>query len=288
MKREIVLRNADNSALTDKQLKAFAPAIFSREAHEDVSDRYGFVPTFEVLKGMRAAGLVPTEVRNYLRRNPDNMQFTKHMIRFQPEGPLAKVKVLGDLVPQVVGINAHDRSSYYRLLGGIMRLVCLNGLLVSAGEFVEPLIVRHTKNAVDEIVARSLHVIDQSSKVFDHVKVMQRVHLTQRQQVQFAQKAIAIRPAHEGAYDPKLLLNARREEDKGDNVWLVYNRVQENMMRGGIPGLTADSRRTRTAPINAIGADVNINAHLWSLAMEAIGKASASSKRAMQREKVAA
>jgi hypothetical protein len=50
------------------------------------------------------------------------------------------------------------------------------------------------------------------------------------------------------------------------DLWTVFNRVQENMMRGGLEGLSANGRRIRTGGIRAMGSTVKVNTSLWELA----------------------
>ena len=81
--------------------------------------------------------------------------------------------------------------------------------------------------------------------------------------LQFAKEASDIRG---GKIDPKALLTVRRDEDKEDTLWNVFNRVQENLIRGGVEGVSPNGRRTRTLGIKAMGSTVKTNLKLWDLA----------------------
>ena len=171
-----ILTNPMLAPLSVDQIRKFSPAIYANEPHESVSARYGFMPTYKVLEAMHAAGFVPVEVRNYMRRDPGRFAFTKHMIRFRQAGQL-KARTVGDVVPQVVLLNAHDRSSAYELMGGLYRLVCSNGLLVSESSIVQPVKLRHTLQLAETVVETSLRIIQSHKQVFDHVKAMRAVEL---------------------------------------------------------------------------------------------------------------
>jgi hypothetical protein len=277
----LVLRNPEQAPLSIEQLRKFSPAIFAKEAHEDVSDKYGFMPTFKVLEHMHKAGFVPVEARNYQRRDPTAFKFTKHMLRFRQAGKLETRKV-GDIVPQTVLINSHDRTSRWELYGGLYRLICANGLLVSESSAVVPVKLRHTLHLAETVVETSMKLIAQHKHVFEHIKVMQGTKLSDRQQAGFARTALALRPTRGGVINAVDLLKPRRAQDEGDDLWHVFNRVQENLLKGGIEGITAAGRHIRTQEIRAIGADVDLNAGLWELAMAAISKASTSSKRVIE------
>ncbi|NBW19567.1 MAG: DUF932 domain-containing protein, partial [Caulobacteraceae bacterium] len=55
------------------------------------------------------------------------------MIRFRHIGEAGNARALavGDTFPEVVLVNANDGSSAYKLMAGVFRLVCLNGMVVA-------------------------------------------------------------------------------------------------------------------------------------------------------------
>lgn len=261
------LRNPNLEPLSTESIRRYAPAIYAKGACENVSTRYGFFPTYRILEGMHEHGFEPVEVRNYMRRDPSKMQFTKHMVRFRQPG--AAVKKVGDVVPQIVLVNSHDRSSGFELYGGLFRLVCSNGMLVSDSEQVTPVRLRHTVNLVDDVVRVSQEITKQHKQVFMYVAAMSRIKLKAPAQVDFARQALALRATQPGVIQPEALLVPRRTEDAGDDLWSVFNRVQENLTKGGVEGRTASNRRTVTAQIVSISADMRLNSGLWSIAMKA-------------------
>lgn len=50
------------------------------------------------------------------------------------------------------------------------------------------------------------------------------------------------------------------------DLWSVFNRTQENLLRGGLPGRSASGRRQRTRPVQGIDNDICLNRALWMLA----------------------
>lgn len=273
----VLVRNENLAPLTPEQLRKHCPAVFATSPDMNVSSRYGFASTAQLLTALEGAGFVVVEARNYLRRTASAMQHTKHVLRLRRAGNLAKLKV-GDIVPQVVLVNSHDRSSLLEMYAAAWRLACSNGLIVSTKDIVEPLRLRHTNRLVEEVMDGVKRIAGDVGKVADVIQDMTRVKINQRQQLKFAQDALVLRcsnPEARGAIDAKALLVARREADEGDSVWHVYNRVQENMVKGGIASTTARGRNTTTKPVLAVNADLSINAGLWELAMAAIAKAKA-------------
>ena len=64
------------------------------------------------------------------------------------------------------------------------------------------------------------------------------------------------------------LIEARRPEDLGRSLWTSFQRVQENVMRGGQPGRSTQGRRVRTREVASIDRGVSLNRALWMLAEE--------------------
>jgi Domain of unknown function (DUF932) len=117
-------------ALSDEALRYCAPSVFASQPIEGVSDRYSFLPTSSILKGMRANGWVPVRVEQQRVRTEARRGFQKHLIRF------ARVEHLDtwakdQVRPEVVLLNSHDKSSAYQLHCGLFRLVCSNGMVVA-------------------------------------------------------------------------------------------------------------------------------------------------------------
>jgi len=71
------------SPLSDAQIMRVAPSIFATDAHHSRSERYSFVPTVDVLAGLRKEGFQPFMVGQSRTRIADKREFTKHMIRLR-------------------------------------------------------------------------------------------------------------------------------------------------------------------------------------------------------------
>lgn len=81
----------------------------------------------------------------------------------------------------------------------------------------------------------------------------------------FATAALALRHGERTEGQPaapiaaEQLLELRRPEDVGHTTWAVFQRVQENMLRGGQTGRTAQGRRLQTRAVGSIDRSVNLN-----------------------------
>lgn len=272
-----VLRNPGLDTLDTRQLKRFAPTLFAKhgiqgvENVKDVSEAYGFVSTSEIIDAMADSGYPCVEVRQSRRRDEARMPFTKHMVKFRHSGTIKNLMKRGDVIPQIVMLNSHDRSSGFQLYAGMFRLVCSNGLLVAESELVAPIKIRHSSSMVQDIVEKSRMLAKGADGVYTLREDMLRTPMTQKAALAFAHEAIEFRPPRRtGIMTPDSLLEIRREEDKPLDLWHVFNRVQENMLRGGVATQTEGGRSVQTKGIGRIERDVDVNSALWGLAVSKI------------------
>ena len=271
------LRNAENivrarhgEALSEEQLRRVVPAIFAEEPHASRSDRYVYIPTIRIVEGMDRAGFSIVEARQGRVRDKSRREFTKHMLRFRRKDVDARV---GDTYPEAVLINSHDGTSAYRLLAGLIKLICLNGLVVADGPSSE-VHVRHSGKIIEGVIEGSNAVLEHATNMLEKPKAWSQIILNPRQRNAFAEAAHVVRFGDEdGNVDtpitPAQLLAPRRIADDKPDLWSTFNVIQENTIRGGLHGTrmnTGRPRRMSTRPINGIDQDVKLNRALWVLA----------------------
>ena len=244
------------------QLEAI-PSIYATHPSAEVSERYGFIPTSAIVHALEGAGFVAVKAQA-ARASAERAAFAKHLIRFRHRDHLTTQ--IGDWLPEVVLVNSHDGSSSYRVMAGVFRLVCLNGLVI--GNSVAEARVRHTKNAPDEIVDASFRVIASLPGIAASVDTMrsQRLELFEREA--FATAALTLRYPDDAPIRSSQLLSTRRAVDNAPDLWTTFNVVQENLLRGGQRQV---SSRRRTRGISSVREDVRLNRALWTLAEE-LGK----------------
>jgi hypothetical protein len=250
------------------QLAHRVPAAFADRPAAKTSSKYVFLSTKALIDALFEAGFVATAANQTQCRHSSDPAYARHMLRFQH--PRESVTLV-DAIPQIVLINAHDGSSSYELRAGLYRPVCTNGLMVQVGDF-GLIHVAHRGNVVRNVVGAAMAMIRDFGRVGEAVQRMATFNLTSAQRLEFARQALAVRYRHEQhqAVTPEQVITPRREADDRDDVWAIYNVVQENLMRGGLAGRSATGRITCTRTISAIREDVRINGGLWQLAMTVI------------------
>lgn len=255
--------------LTTAQLYKMAPAVFADAPDTAVSERYGFVPTIEVVNSLQQEGWYPVRAQQTHSRDSEKKHLARHMIRFRQD-PDRQV-VVGDSISEMVLTNSHDRSSAYQLDLGLFRLVCSNGMVTPTNDF-GGIRVKHGKNVVENIIDGSLALANQIPRLSESVEKLQSTLVSTEEARLFARAFLALRYGNDwqsiSPIRPESLLQPRRIEDNEPTLWKVFNRIQENMMKGGITGRSASGRSTKTRAIQSVSEDVRLNRSLWQLAEE--------------------
>ncbi len=258
---------SSHTPLDDVALNRLAPSIFATSQHAGCSDQYQFLPTIEVVNLMRQEGWSPVHASEQSVRDEAREGYQRHTIRFRHQGLTHAFDNIGDSVPEILITNSHDRSAAYQVHAALFRLVCLNGLVVGDGTFNHVSIV-HKNFDPKDVIEASYTVIDEVPQIAAQVDAMQTTHLTREEQEVFAEAAIGLR-WDEKAHKPipaADLLQHRRSRDAETDLWSTYNRIQENLLRGGLRGRNAAGRRSRTRAIKGVHEDLRLNKALWSLA----------------------
>ena len=172
-------RNAHPLSLAE--IASAAPSAMAVSSHSSRSDRYTYIPTSEVITGMAQAGFLPFPATQSRCRDAERQDFTKHMIRFRQMSDIQRVAIVGELVPEIVLVNAHDGSAAYSLMAGLWRFVCGNGMMVSDSTLAS-VHIRHSGDIVGQVIEGSLAIAGQSQKALEQVNDWQRLQLTSGEQ----------------------------------------------------------------------------------------------------------
>ncbi len=253
--------------MTNDALRNAAPSVFAVQPWHAMSDRYTFIPTIDVVDRMRSEGFQPVSAVQSRTRIEGKGDFTKHQIRFRDmrQGEAPVLTHLGQLFMEVILTNSHDGASAYKIDAGMMRLVCMNGMTVAAGDH-NAMSVRHSGSA-DGIIEASYEVVEEFPRVLEAVQTFAQLRLSAPQQNAFAESALALRYDDGAApITATQVLRPRRTADAAPNLWNTFNVVQEHLTEGGIRGYNpATQRRARTRAVTGIGENSRLNKALWTL-----------------------
>ena len=258
--RSPVLRS--EHPLSDDQIRAVAPSIFADAPHESRSQRYSYIPTATVLQELRDEGFEPFMVCQTRVRADDRRDYIKHMLRLRHSS-----QINGREANEIILLNSHDGSSSYQMLAGMLRFVCKNGLV--CGDTVADVRVPHKGDVAAQVIEGAYEVLHGFDRAQQSRDAMQAVTLDAGESEVFARAALALKyddPNKPAPVTETQVLASRRHTDDRRDLWSVFNRTQENLLRGGLLGRSANGRRQTTRPVQGIDQDLRLNRALWLLA----------------------
>lgn len=246
--------------LTHDELFRAVPSIFTETKHDSRSDRYTYIPTITLLDNLKREGFQPffacqTRVRDLIKR-----EHTKHMLRLRREG-----QITGNQVPEIILLNSHDGSSSYQMLPGLFRAVYQNGLI--CGETFGEVRVPYKGDVVERVIEGAYEVLGIFGRVDEKREEMQQLMLPPPAQQALAKAALTYRfgDEHQPVTESQIL-SPRRWQDEGPDLWTTYQRIQENLIKGGLRGRNVHGRNQQTRAVRGIDGDVKLNRALWVMA----------------------
>lgn len=246
--------------------KVILPAACTTTDHAGhLTNRYRHVPTKQIIDLMAEEGFVVAGASSRAARGPGAV-YGKHMVDFR----LPDAQEIEGCVPRILFINSHDGSTSARTVAGLIRFVCSNGLVVGSN-VVENSRTRHIGDDAANLIDRMKRLAKNTAPMFEQIERWSKTELTEAKMRDFALFASTMRWDDPNRFSADDLLKVRRPEDEGRSLWRVFNRVQENIVQGGLTGILPTGRQTTTRPLLEVGANVQFNAELWALAEEFAG-----------------
>ena len=266
------MRQTTSFAVLDKAaLRHYAPSIFAEAGSERVSDKYAHISTIQVLDALAGEGYMPVKATQSRSRIEGRAGFAKHCVRFRHVDTVPTVG--GGLFPELILTNSHDGLSSYKLQSGLFRLVCTNGMV--SGELHKSVRVRHQGDIVGQVIDGTYEVMSESAGLLESADNMGQLLLSSDEKQIFSEAVHQLYFGDEEsnlktAIQPAEFLKVRRSVDRPDNLFTVFNRAQENVIRGGLSGYYRDEnrqyKRTSTRAVNSIDKNNSLNQALWTLA----------------------
>ncbi|MGZ9074151.1 MAG: DUF932 domain-containing protein [Burkholderiaceae bacterium] len=243
------------------------PSLASTVPAPDMSARYSHISTADVLSGLTKEGFEIFSVQTARALTPEKRPFSKHLVRLRKPG----ARSIGDSVPEICVLNAHNGRSAYKAFSGVFRFLCENGLIV--GDVFGTYKIRHSGDIVGKVIDATYSIVSQFDSVADNVEAMRARVMTYDERHDLATRALAVRFPNDSApasFNAAELLYTRRAEDAGADLWSTFNRVQENLTQGGLTGFRTNSRgrvgRSTMRRLSAIDGNTRVNRGLWDVA----------------------
>lgn len=264
------LANQYDSYLTKEQIKNSAPLVFAETpTNPDVSGKYLFVNTETIIDDLAKLNWFPVQVAQRKGRKAEGTIFSKHMVAFQNPD----IKITGsdgdEAYPRILLTNSHDGMQSFRFSVGIFRLVCSNGLVVADEKFND-FRIKHKGYTFDElrdVVAQAVKDLPNKVEVMNQMR--NRI-LTEEEKSKLALDAMLIRAGIDTLeYDQETIqeiLEPTRKADQGDDLWRVFNVIQEKIINGNFHAALKGAKVRKVRKIKSFEKDIQVNKDLFKLA----------------------
>jgi len=262
--------------MTKDELKKLCPLAFASEpTNPKVSKKYLFVNTETVVDDLDKLGWKPVQAAQRKSRGNGTI-FSKHMVAFQNPDIKIKGKDGDDAFPRIIMTNSHDGMQAFKFSVGIFRLVCSNGLVVADEQFSDFKIKHkgYTFAELRDVISTAVKDLPNKVKVLNDMK--SRI-LSSDEKNKLALDAMLVRagiePGSDKAkkfiYDDETIediLDPKRKEDEGDDLWKVFNVVQEKITQGEFHAALKGAKVRKVRKIKSFEKDLKVNKDLFQLA----------------------
>ena len=254
--------------LSTEQIKSKPPSIFTSTAAQGVSDKYTHIPTSNVIDDMDLLGWKVVDAKEVKARK--GIGFQKHLLVFRNEDVVINGADGDTVFPQILLTNSHDGKNSFTFTAGLFRMICENGLVISTEQF-EDVKMRHMGYTFEELQEQIKGMVERLPLTVESMNKMKQIEMSQDAALEFARKAVATRfkenEIENISVDIIDLLVPTRNEDTGNDLWSVFNVVQEKILEGDF-NYTFGVKVRKARKIKNFNQDLKINKELFNLALE--------------------
>ena len=208
-----------------------------------------YIPTAEVIGMLQNDGWL---LKGVAEQRGNNRKISSNYVQMHhPDFSLTNKQGKTEAISSLTISNSCNGNKPLTMNLGIYRQVCSNGA-IAFDQHGEQTQIKHT-----EINARDLQkfiqlVNNKTDKVLESFGILQNKNMTVEQAREFAFKAAKLRYSEDDITELTIndLLSVNRIEDESNDLWTVFNRIQENL----------------TADVSNFNIDIMLNKQLSSLA----------------------
>ena len=288
-------RGINYSEWSLEELKEIAPSIFTEKGSDKTSSKYTHIPTDRVIKDLELLGWGVVDAKEVNARTKDTKGYQKHLVVFRnpdivinqmpndiresitsptgyrrKNGTFAKKNPIDTVFPQILLTNSHDGKNAFTFTAGLFRMVCENGLVISTNEF-EKVAIRHMGYDFEELQKQINEMVERLPLTVESMNNMIDTKMNQKSILKFAKDMLAVRfPEDELrriTIDMDEFITPVRPEDKGDDLWSVFNVIQEKIIEGDFE-YTVGSKHRKARQIKNFKQDMDLNSKMFDVALE--------------------
>jgi len=267
----IYSNNNTNDFLSKDVIRQIAPSVFTEKADSSsTSKHYVHIPTENVIDDMATLGWGVVDAKQVNARKSQGYQ--KHMVVFGNDNLVVEGKDGDTVMPRILMTNSHDGKNSFKFQAGLYRLVCSNGLVIADAEFAS-MKIRHMGYDLSELKTVINEMVEKLPLTVECMNRLKAKQLSEDEKMEFAEKALRTRLPESQlstfTFDNiQDLLKPTRIEDSGDDMWSVYNVIQEKIIHGMFETYGTRGRVRKARKIKNFSQDAKVNQDLYKLALE--------------------
>ena len=251
------------------QVKQNAPQAFASAPKPGVSSKYSFLPTSRIIEDMNRLGWQVNQAKSNRSRTAAAAEYGNHVVKFfHPDVFMRDQEGNIEAYVNIVVMNNHMGTGSFKFEMGIFRLVCENGLIIKDKDF-GGFNMRHSGYSFDQLQETLNQAMTQLPEVVGKINTYNQIIMSKEAQKAFAQQAFQLRSYQDRQLTETELaefLAPRRKQDEGDSLWVVLNRIQESVLKGGYSITNKKDKIRRAKSIKNIQQDIKLNQQVWELA----------------------
>jgi hypothetical protein len=258
--------------LTTNQIKERAKSVFTDTAGPGTSEKFTHIPTYKVIEDMSQLGWSVVDAKEVKARAKNSIGFQKHLVVFRNPDVVINGADGDTVFPQILLTNSNDGKNAFTFTAGLFRMVCETGLVISTEQFND-VKMRHMGYTFEELQTQIRAMVEQLPLTVESMNKMKSIQLSEDQAKELAKKALTTRFEEEQVeamnIDLDLLLDPTRPEDKGSDLWSVFNVIQEKILDGDFTYMSGAKVR-KARKVKNFKQDLEINQKLFAMAAEFI------------------
>jgi hypothetical protein len=270
LKKKVMLDLSQDNFLTLDEVKQRAKSIFTETAAPTVSDKFTHIPTNRVIEDMEQLGWGVVDAKEVKARKEGTKGFQKHLVVFRNPDVVINGADGDTVFPQILLTNSNDGKNAFTFTAGLFRMVCENGLVISTEQFND-VKMRHMGYTFEELQAQIREMVEQLPLTVESMNKMKQIQLTEEQAQDLAKKALTTRFTEDQVENIQIdldqLLEPTRDEDKGTDLWTVFNVIQEKILNGDFNYISGVKQR-KARKVKNFKQDMEINQKLFAMAAE--------------------
>jgi len=225
---------------------------------ETTTDDFQPIATADILRPLGREGFRVYMVRrDRPNRKGGTLETARHMVfLYHPEH-----EIMPGVAETAIVMNGSDGNKALQVAHGALRGACFNSCFFGTVE--DQLRIIHKGERAREADELFELFMQQREKKIQQAQRLTEIEADHDMQMHLVETLLKLRPVLKNL-DTDEILQPLRPDDKANDLWTVYNRVQERGIRGGGFYQTQTGQWRKIRPVKAVDSIRKINQKLWT------------------------